>query len=98
MVRSIGHLEPARPLSFLHESSWGTSGLPRVPPLIIDGEWLKSVFDSSSVGGLTPGRIPKEVRSVMARALAPSPVPRGGALLRASPAAPVVEDEMGPAL
>ena len=93
MVRSIGHLEPARPLSFLHESFWGTSGLPRVPPLIIDGEWLKSVFGSSSVGGPTLGRIPREVRSVMARAPAPSPAPGGGLPPRGPPHAPVEEGD-----
>ena len=93
MVRSIGHLEPARPLSFLHESSWGTSGLPRVPPLIIDGEWLKSVFGSSSVGGPTPGRIPREVHLAMTRAPAPSPAPGGGLPPRGPPHAPVEEGD-----
>ena len=93
MVHSIGHLEPARPLSILHESSWGTSGLPRVPPLIIDGEWLKSVFGSSPVGGLALGRIPKEVRSAMSRAPAPSSALGGGLPPRGPPHAPVEEGD-----
>ena len=93
VVRSIGHLEPARPLSFLHESSWGTSGLPCVPPLIIDGEWLKSVFGSSSVGGPMPGRIPREVCSALSRAPAPSHAPGGGLPPRGPPHAPLGEGD-----
>src|SRR4051812_9249877 len=93
MVRSTGHLEPARPLSFLRESSWGTSGLPCVPPLIIDGEWLKSVLSSSSVGGPTLGWIPRGVHSVTASALAPSPAPGGAVPPRGPPHTPAAEGD-----
>ena len=70
----------------------------RTPPLVMDGGWLASVFGPSSSSGPHIVRPPREAWLAPRAARAPSPLPRGGAPLQASSAAPVVEDKMGRAL
>ena len=94
VARPAGHLEPARLLSSLHEISWGTTSLPRAPPLIIGGEWLKSIFGSSSGGGSVPGWVPCGARPAIVGAPAHYPLPRGGEPLQGPPLTLMAEDDV----
>ena len=72
--------------------------MPRTPPLVMNGGWLASVFGSSSSSRPYLVWAPRKAWLAPGAAPAPSPLLRGGAPLQASPAAPVVEDEVGRAL
>ena len=72
--------------------------MPKTPPLVMYGNLLASIFGSSSSIRPQLVRTPREAWLAPMAAPAPSPLLRGGAPLQASPAAPVVEDEVGRAL
>lgn len=77
---------------FLRDLARGVTNLLRAPPLIVDGEWLKSVLGSSSGDGSAPVGVPCGARAVIMGAPAPSPMPRGGVPLQGPPSALAVED------
>ena len=87
-------LEPVHTLPFLRELSLGTTSLPRAPPLIMDDEWLKSIFGSSSGDGSAPGWVPRRARLVMVGAPTPSPLPRGGEPLQGPSPMLTAEDDI----
>ena len=73
---------PARLATLLRKPPRGIASLPWASRLIVDGDWLWSSLCSSFGDGLAPGRASGEVPPAIARAPAPSPLPRGGVLIR----------------
>ena len=74
--------------TILREPSRGIASLPWALCLVVDGVGLRSALRSSLEGELAPGQASGEVRPAIARALSPSPLPRGGVLVRGPPHAP----------
>nr|XP_040243778.1 classical arabinogalactan protein 9-like [Aegilops tauschii subsp. strangulata] len=75
--------------------AWSLAGVPKTPPLVLDGNLFPSIFGSSSSSEPQPAWASREDGLVSGAAPAPSPLLRGGAPLGAPPTAPEVEDEEG---
>lgn len=78
----VVHRGPMRLATPLREPSRGIASLPWASRLIMDGDWLRSALRSSLGEGLAPGRASGEACQTITRAPAPSPLPRGGVLIR----------------
>ena len=82
------------PLStILHEPSRGVASLPWALRLVVDDDRLRSALRSSLEGESVPGQASGEARPAIVRAPAPSPLPRGGALVRGPPRMPEAEGD-----
>ena len=75
--------------------AWSLAGVPKTPPLLFDGNLLASILGSSSSSEPQPSWASREDGLVSGVVPAPSPLPRGGALLDASVVAPEAEYEVG---
>ena len=74
--------------TILREPSRGIASLPRALRLVVGDDWLRSVLRSSLEDEPALGQASGEARPAIARAPAPSPLPRGGVLVRGPPRAP----------
>ena len=61
--------------------------------MVVDGDWLGPALHSSLEDKLALGQASGEAHPAIARVPAPSPLPRGGALVRGPPCAPEAEGD-----